>query len=246
MILRDITSVNNPHLKEIAKIRKAPTADLFFIEGTRFTEELPAECLEEVFTTDPGKHEAFLSALPETVPVYRLSQSAMDKICAAVSEQTLACTVHRPRIEQPDKLVLLDTVQDPGNVGTVIRTAYAFGFGVILSPGCANPWSAKALMATAGAFRTCYIEQCEHLESRIRELRANGFSVFATALDPTAVSPESLSLSEKRAVVIGSEGQGISDSARHASDQTVFIPMQNPINSLNAAVAAALMIYTLR
>ena len=246
MMFKEISSGANPYLKEIAKIRKNPSRETFFIEGTRFVEELPTDCILEVFTTDAKKHEAFLSSLPETVPVYLLSKQAMEKICAAVSEQTIACTVTRKETQRPDKLVLLDGVQDPGNVGTVIRTAYAFGFGVILSPGCANPWSAKALMSTAGAFRSCHIEQTDDLSATIEELQHSGFTVFATALDPDALPPEEITFGEKRAVVIGSEGKGISPVVRSKADQTVYIPMQNPINSLNAASAASIMIYRLK
>ncbi len=246
MIFKEITSGANPYLKEIAKIRKNPTRQTFFIEGTRFVEELPVDCILEVFTADRAKHESFLLSLPETTPVYLLSPQAMGKICAAVSEQTIACTVTRTETKRPDKVVILDGVQDPGNVGTVIRTAYAFGFGVILSPGCANPWSSKTLMSTAGAFRTCHIEQSDNLCETLSELKSDGFSIFATALDPSALPPEKITFGEKRAIIIGSEGKGVSDTVLKAADQTVYIPMENPINSLNAASAASIMIYLLK
>lgn len=246
MTVREILSAQNPRLKEFAKIRKNPGHDRFFIEGTRFVEELPAECIREVFTTDTEKHAAFLSRLPEAAEVYKLSPQAMKKICAATSDQTIACTVRRETVQRPDKLVLLDRVQDPGNVGTILRTAYAFGFGVILSPGCANPWSAKTLAATAGAFRSCYVEESKNLLASLSALKADGFSVFATALDKTALPPEQIRFGEKRAVIIGSEGQGIDPALREASDQTVFLPMLNPINSLNAASAASILIYLFR
>lgn len=246
MILHSITSTSNPHLKEIAKVRKNPVQELFFVEGTRFVEELPPQCISEVFTTQPEKHAEFLKTLPPNVPVYHLSEPAMGKICAAASDQTIACTLHRENTPRPQKLILLDEVQDPGNVGTIIRTAYAFGFGVILSPGCANPWSSKALMATAGAFRTCYIEQCNDLEANISALKKDGFSIFATALDSSAIPPEAVSPGEKSAIIIGNEGKGISPRILAAADQTVYIPMCNPINSLNAASAASIMLYMLR
>lgn len=246
MSYKEISSAANPYLKEIAKIRNKPTQKTFFVEGTRFVEELPINCILEVFTTDKEKHERFLSSIPPQTPVYLLSPAAMKKICAAVSEQTIACTVTRKEVPRPRKLVLLDNVQDPGNVGTIIRTAYAFGFGVVLSRESANPWSAKALMASAGAFRTCYIEQTDDLARTVSQLKADGFRVFATALDDTAVSPEDISFEEKRAVIIGNEGKGISPEVLSAASQTVYIPMENPINSLNAASAASVMIYRLK
>ncbi len=246
MSYKEISSGANPYLKEIAKIRKEPTREKFFVEGTRFVEELPVDCILEVFTTDPEKHREFLSSLPPQTQGYLLSPGAMKKICAAVSEQTIACTVTRNHTTRPDKLVLLDNVQDPGNVGTIVRTAYAFGFGVILSPGCANPWSAKTLMASAGAFRTCYIEQSDDLAHVVSGLKDEGFQVFATALNDSALSPEDISFGEKRAVVIGNEGKGISPKVLCVASQTVYIPMENPINSLNAASAASIMIYRLK
>lgn len=246
MIRKEITSAANPYLKEISKIRKSPTGACFFVEGTKFVEELPAECILQVFTSDEKKHREFLNSLPNDKEVFILSPQAMGKICAAVSDQTIACTVTRKEISRPDKLVLLDRVQDPGNVGTVIRTAYAFGFGVILFPGCANPWTAKTLMSTAGAFRSCYIEQSADPLQTLTQLKAEGFDLFATALDESARSPEEISFGDKRAVIIGSEGQGISPQVLSAADQTVYIPMQNPINSLNAACAASIMIYRLK
>ncbi|MBP3301162.1 MAG: RNA methyltransferase [Clostridia bacterium] len=245
-MIRVIESVNNPTLKELCKKVKSPSADCFFLEGTRFVEELPVDCVLEVYTSDPKKHEAFLKTLPKERTVYYLSAAAMKKLCSAVSDQTIACTVRRIPTKRPHKLVLLDGVQDPGNVGTVIRTAYAFGFGVVLFPGCANPWSPKTLMSTAGAFRSCHIESTQDPLAFLQELKADGFSVFATALDPTAVPPEEISFGENRAVIIGSEGKGVSPEVLKNADQTVFIPMQNPINSLNAASAASIMIYALK
>ncbi len=246
MIIKEILSPNNPYLKEIIKTKKSPVRERFFLEGTRFVEELPHDCIVEVYTTDPDLHKPFLHTLPDRIKVYHLSLRAMEKICTAMSGQTIACTVQRSEIPRPEKLILLDGVQDPGNVGTIIRTAYAFGFGVILSHGCANPWSAKTLMATAGAFRACYIEQSEDLLSRILSLKKDGFTVFGTALDKNAVPPEHAVAKGKRAIIIGSEGKGVSPAVLAAADKTVFIPMQNPINSLNAASAASIMIYNLR
>lgn len=241
-----IDSLTNPRIKQAVRLRKQPTEDCFWIEGTRFAEELPVSCILEVYVTDAQRHAAFLSALPEQTPVFLIPQAAMDKICAASSSQTIACAVRKEPTVRPEKLILLDGVQDPGNVGTVIRTAYAFGFGVILSPGCANPYSAKTLMSTAGAFRTCHVEQSDDLARTVSELRGQGYAVLATALDPNACTPDGLSVEGKRAIVVGSEGNGISAEVLRASDQTVFIPMQNPINSLNAACAASIMLYLLR
>ena len=243
MNLIRIDSGRNPVVKAAALLRREPSEERFLVEGTRFAEEIPSRDILQVFVTDPEKHRAFLSRLDPETPVYLLSSGAMDKICAAVSGQTVACAVKKSPVPRPDKLILLDRVQDPGNVGTVIRSAYAFGFGVILSPGCANPYAPKTLMASAGALRTCFVEQSDNLAETVRALKTDGFSVCAAALDNTAVAPEELPRAEKRAIIVGNEGRGISETVLKEADRTVMIPMSNPINSLNAAAAAAILLY---
>ena len=79
MIDKEIFSAANPYLKEISKIRKSPTGDRFFVEGTRFVEELPVDCILEVFVTDLEKHREFLSCLPSSVSVYKLSPQVSQK-----------------------------------------------------------------------------------------------------------------------------------------------------------------------
>lgn len=242
----NITSVHNPIIRAAAEIRKNPSEERFLIEGTRFVEELPPDCILEVYTTDPEKHADFLHRLNPETRIVSVSPAAMKKICAAVSEQTIACIVCRKPVPRPDKLILLDHVQDPGNVGTILRTAYAFGFGAILSPGCANPWGTKVLMASAGAFRCCSIQQSPDLVKETERLQHDGYTVYAAAIDHQALPPEQLKLPGRRAIIIGSEGKGIEPKLLKRANQTVFIPMENPINSLNAACAASILLYLFR
>jgi len=130
-------------------------------------------------------------------------------------------------------------VGDPGNVGTLIRTAAAFGFGFVCGPGTADPWSPKVVRAAAGAsFRTAIGSA-----ATIEELRAGGRRVLAAVAsggDPPVRGPEAIAL------LVGSEAHGLADDVVEAADLRVTIPMVAGSESLNAAVAGSILAYALR
>ena len=130
------------------------------------------------------------------------------------------------------QVLLLDGLQDPGNLGTILRTAEAFALGaVVLCEGCADPFSPKVVRSTMGAvFRLPCVTH------------RNGLPLYATALHEDSVPLSSVSLS-KAAVIIGSEGKGVTEQALRLSDRCVIIPMKGRAESLNAGVAAAIVIY---
>lgn len=142
------------------------------------------------------------------------------------------------------RLVLLDGVQDPGNVGTIIRTAEALGFdGAALSSDCADIWSPKTLRASMGSVLRlpCAVGD---IAGQVRALRAAGFSVYGAMLDESAARLGEIEFPEKAAVVIGSEGRGISPAVAAECTRAVFIPISGA-ESLNAAVAAAILLWEL-
>lgn len=140
------------------------------------------------------------------------------------------------------QVLLLDGLQDPGNLGTILRTAEAFALGaVVLCEGCADPFSPKVVRSTMGAvFRLpCVMLPIAQAMDR---LQANGLPVYATALHADSV-PLSSVLLDRAAVIIGSEGRGVSQQALARSDKRLIIPMAGRAESLNAGVAAAIVIY---
>ncbi len=139
--------------------------------------------------------------------------------------------------------VVLDTVQDPGNVGTIIRTAEAFGISqIIMSQGCADIWSPKVIRSTMGSVFRQNIRIAQDLPQAIAELQDNGVAVYVAVLDDDAVKPQNMIKSEAGiAVVIGNEGNGVSSEVIQACNKSVYIPMTNQIESLNAATATTVL-----
>ena len=145
-------------------------------------------------------------------------------------------------LDGAEQVLLLDGLQDPGNLGTILRTAEAFALGaVVLCEGCADPFSPKVVRSTMGAvFRLPCVAL--PLADAAARLHKNGLAVYATALHEDSEPLSSVPL-ERAAVIIGSEGRGVTRQAIDLSDKRVVIPMHGRAESLNAGVAAAIVIY---
>lgn len=140
------------------------------------------------------------------------------------------------------RLLVLDGVQDPGNVGTIWRTADAFGAdALVLLPGCADPWSPKTVRATMGACFRLPVLSCG-MEELSAWLSDKEIPLYATALRADTRDIRSADLS-RAAVVIGSEGRGVSEQVLAQCEQTLKIPMRARCESLNAAMAAGIVLW---
>lgn len=141
-----------------------------------------------------------------------------------------------------ERFLVLDGVQDPGNVGTIWRTADAFGAdGLILLPGCADPWSPKVVRSTMGACFRLPVLNCS-LENLLSLLEGLDIPMYATALREDTLDIRDANL-KRSAVVIGSEGRGVSDAVLNHCEQTIKIPMRERCESLNAAMAAGIVLW---
>ena len=141
-----------------------------------------------------------------------------------------------------DRFLVLDGVQDPGNVGTIWRTADAFGAdGLILLPGCADPWSPKVVRSTMGACFRLPVLNCT-LDNLMPLLKQLNIPLYATALREDTLDIRDADL-KRAAVVIGSEGRGVSNAVLDCCEQTIKIPMRERCESLNAAMAAGIVLW---
>lgn len=223
---------------------------LFAAEGIKLAEEAIRAGIEiEYAVISLGAEEKFpqvLELLKKNCPVYTVTEEVYQGISEQKSPQgifiagkILDKSENLDRILSEDKILMLDCVQDSGNLGTMIRTAEALGIrGAVLGGGCADPLSPKTLRASMGSvFR---LPLCQSsLLGAIDRAKEKGFAVYAAMLDKGAQKLGSFAFPQKTAVVIGNEGHGIDPEAAEKC-QKLYIPITSA-ESLNAAAAAAVI-----
>ncbi len=188
-----------------------------------------------------------LPPLPEGIRAVEVPEDVMASISPMKSPQGALFTVALPSGEVPEALpgsryMVLDGVQDPGNVGTILRTLDAFGFdGLLLLEGCADPWSVKTVRSSMGAVfrRPVWCMKAENLPGL---LARSNLPLYGTALRQDTEDVRAVSL-DRCAIAIGSEGQGLCDTVLGMCQKTLKIPMTDRCESLNAAIAAAVLLW---
>lgn len=248
MMEQVITSRKNPFLQQVRKLltsRKArEEAGLFAADGTKL--------LQEAVRYYPGLDtvilsEGVLAEVPEGVRIIRVSEDVMASVSPMETPQgaLFLCRLPEKRefIPKPGML-LLDGIQDPGNLGTIVRTADALDIPVALLEGCADPFSHKVVRASMGAvFRVQPV--LTTWEQTREKCRQAGIPIGVTALSPRAKDLRQTKLG-KMAVVIGSEGRGVRQEILDSADAELIIPMNPHCESLNAAVAAAIVLWQMK
>ena len=207
-------------------------------EAVRWGAEIVEVALSEDMTLD---------TLPKCERMVQIPRDVMASISPMKTPQGALFTCRLPHSALPEKLtgrryVVLDGVQDPGNVGTILRTLDAFDFdGLLLLEGCADPWSVKTTRASMGAVfrRDIYTLTAAEL---FPLLQRSGLPLYGTALREDTVDAREADLS-RCAIAIGSEGRGLSEGVLARCDKTLKIPMSDRCESLNAAVAAAVLLW---
>ena len=200
----------------------------------------------------PGLQTVILSdgveaQVPDHVRVVRVPEDVMASISPMEAPQGALFLGKLPEQTEfvPKKgMLILDGVQDPGNIGTILRTADAMDVPVVLLEGCADPWSWKVIRSTMGAaFRTPVVQAS--WEEVLGKCREAGIPIGVTALSDRAVDIRSARLSDM-ALVIGSEGRGVRKEVLENADHELIIPMNPHCESLNAAIAAAIVMWEIR
>ena len=243
-----ITSRKNPLLQQVKKLlssKKArETAGLFAADGTKLLEEAVKYCpgLDTVILSDGVE-----ANVPDSVRVIRVPGDVMESISPMQSPQgaLFLCRFPEKKTFAPvPGMLLLDGIQDPGNIGTILRTADALDIPVVLLEGCADPYSHKVVRASMGAvFRTdVVVSDWETVKAACAEA---GVPIGVTALSDRAKDLRESDL-KNMAVVIGSEGQGVRKEILEAADAELIIPMNPHCESLNAAVAATIVMWQMK
>ena len=245
-----ITSRRNPlavRLKRLGTDKKARRAEgRFLCEGVKLVEEA-LRWGAEVELLAAAEGAALPAGLPPETRRVELPAELLDHVSTVDTPQGVLALCRTPETAPPAELppgryLVLDGVQDPGNVGTIWRTADAFGAqGLFLLPGCAEPFSPKTVRSTMGACFRLPVWEAE-LETLSALLARAGMPLYATALRSDTSDVREIPL-DRAAVVIGSEGRGVSPAVLAACEKTLKIPMRDRCESLNAAAAAAVVLW---
>ena len=260
MRIRVVESKQNARLKELRKALNAPgrgAQALVGIEGPKLLEEaLRAGLRVKMIFLAHGPDRVWERLLDKLkvardVEVLELPKKLLDQALATETPQPIAALVEPPEwswshvLNQNQKktlIVMLAGIQDPGNLGTILRSAEAFGAtGVVSLPGTVSAWNPKAVRASAGSvFRVPLL--AASAEESIERLRDAGVKVLATTARGTKPA-ELAELGGPVALVIGNEGSGVPADLIAKADATIAIPCPGPVESLNAAVAASVLLY---
>lgn len=244
--MEHITSLKNPKVaawKALKDRKGRRESGCFLVEGRKMVEE----ALKSAFDVEAVLVQEGVS-FPDglTMPVYELPAHVLAAVCDTKTPQGIAAVVQMKEQSALGKhIVVLDGVQDPGNVGTIIRTADAAGLdGVLLSNQCADVFSPKVLRATMGSIFRMNLRTTDDLPGELTKLREKGYSILSSQLDGTPFY-EREKVAEQFALVIGNEGNGVSEQVQQTATHRVRLPMRGGAESLNAAIAAAIMMYEL-
>ena len=243
-----ITSRQNSRIQQLKKLltsrKEREKTGLFVADGTKLLAEAVKwwPSLETVVLSDGVE-----ALLPQTVEVLRVPKEIMEYVSPMETPQGALFVCRLPeKTEFAPKagMVLLDGIQDPGNLGTILRTADALQIPVVLLDGCADPYSHKVVRASMGAvFRTQIVQT--DWQTALAGCQSAGIPLAVTALSDRAEDIRSADLSQM-AVVIGSEGQGVRKALLESADRELIIPMNPNCESLNAAVAATIVMWQMK
>ena len=258
-----ITSTANAQVKELIRLMKKSRAreeaGVFIVEGPRMAGELtgdPAwkERIGRIYLSESyaGKHKEEAHKLGEICRTEILADHVFAHVSDTKTPQGILAVVERRDYRMPDILgaepakahvLVLDNLQDPGNLGTIFRTAEAAGVtGIILSSDCVDIYNPKVVRSTMGAVLRMPFLYVEDLPGAIGELKKEGILVYAAHLSGERAYDEE-DYTTGCAFLIGNEGNGLRDEVAACADRRILIPMCGRAESLNAAVAAAVLMF---
>ncbi|MGY0568609.1 TrmH family RNA methyltransferase [Bacillus safensis] len=246
--MKYIESAKNTNIKQWKKLhtkKERTKTGLFLVEGIHLVEEaLKSGIVKELMVTSS---DMLPSHIQPDIELYELSEEAFSAMTETETPQHIAavCTVPVFEEKKVERLLLLDAVQDPGNLGTLIRTADAAGLdAVILGEGTVDAFNGKTLRSAQGShFHLPILKQT--LQQAITELKERGIPVYGSALKD-AKEYKSVTAEGPFALIVGNEGAGIDPDILQMTDQNLYVPMYGQAESLNVAVAAAVLVYHLR
>lgn len=251
-----ISSAANSKVKLLrayySSAKKRNEDKVFVVEGRKSLNEASADLVDKIYLTKEylSEHENELDKFKEA-DVYCLSYDLFDRIVRTNTPQGVAAVIQKKEYSREyffdknkvKRLIMCEAVQDPGNLGTIIRTALAAGFdALIVDRQCADVYNPKCVSASMSGIYRLPILCVDDIISCIGELKNRGFACLCATLDADC-RYDRCDYPKNLALLVGNEGNGLSNGAVSASDLTISIPMTDSMESLNVAVAAAILMY---
>ncbi|MCR5208362.1 MAG: RNA methyltransferase [Eubacterium sp.] len=248
-----ITSKNNQLVKDIKRLitstGERAEKKLFVLEGARL-------CFDVLNSAYRVKYflitESALGAYPEKAKKleavseksFIISDEVADKLSDTKTAQGVfaVCPVRESEAKLTDKLIALDNLQDPANIGAVFRTAEALGIKTVITSNCCDIYNPKTLRASMGGVLRLDTVDCKSLSDMLVSLK-NDYRVYSTVPDASAEKITETDFSGKCICVIGNEANGVSEEVKAVSDSLITVPMQGNAESLNASAAAAIVMW---
>lgn len=234
-----ITSVNNEHIKELCKLKEKKYRDklsLFLIEGEHLiNESLKENLLIEVFALEGTDYNYD--------NITYVTESVMKKLSSTDSiPKVIGVSKKRKEENIGSRILILEDIQDPGNLGTIIRSSVAFNIDtIILSPKTVDLYNSKVIRSTEGMIFHLNII-IRDLESIIKDLKKENYLILGTNVN-NGINIKDIKVPSKYALIIGNEGKGMSSEISNLCDKNIYIKMNERVESLNASVAASILLY---
>lgn len=254
--MKEITSKDNSIIKHIVKLKEKKYRKEFneyVIEGAKIVKEaIEEKATIKYVVIDQGSKsneliEKYLASFLQNMDYIEVPSNIFKLITDVEKPQGVLAVIERSIKNQEidynqDIILALDDIQDPGNLGTIIRTLDSVGLNqILISKGTADPYNSKVIRSTMGAIFRVNIIECDDLVNTLNEVKENGFEVITTSLGATKSIYE-LRLN-KKAIVIGNEANGVSKEVLSLADKTAIIPMLGKTESLNASIATGVILY---
>lgn len=253
--MEHIQSKQNARVKQLRKLHTAKgrrEQQLYLVEGTHLVQEAIkyVQSMVEIWVTPRYWEQHSVWLLQCGVSFVSMSEEVAQVLSQTEQPQGIVAVIRwQERVADVFKgtrYLLLDNVQDPGNVGTMIRTADAAGFdGVVLGEGTVDLYNDKVLRATQGSLWHLPVMVLP-LDDAMAQLRQHGVNVYATALHQEAMDYREVDTTQPLALIVGNEGSGVDARWIAQSDKAIYIPMYGQAESLNVAIAAGILMFGVR
>ncbi|EGT0691447.1 RNA methyltransferase [Clostridium perfringens] len=247
----EIESKNNNLFKEIKKLKEKKhriKSNKYLIEGLRFVEEAIKSkvSIDSIIFTESfnEKNPDLFLKINENIKLIQMNEALLKQLCSTENPQGIVGVINmqNKELKSGELVVLVDKVQDPGNMGTIIRTAHAAGAaGIVMTKGTVDIYNDKTLRSTMGSIFYIPIVEDDSLDF-VKSLKKEGYKLVVSSLQGKNNFFEE-NLQGKVMVAVGNEGNGVSDEVYDIADIKVKIPMPGEAESLNVAVATSIMIY---